>query len=243
MIHKVIITVMLAVAVRLPLMADQQSTPAKPSKPTTKDDCCVLDIPVSPLAGVASDGAKAVSITRHVEGNPKSQVHVLIYEDLQCPDCSIFRKALDDRLLPRYGTSVAFEHRDFPLPKHAWAREAAVAARYFQTLGPRVATEFRRTVQKNLDRVKSVGFRQILIEFCRGQRLDANKALAALSNSAFAQAVEADYRAGVAAGIRRTPTVVVGGKSFVETIDVEELQRTLDELVGRSGQKPLSKGD
>lgn len=232
MMHKVIIKVALAVAVSLPLMADQQSTPgAKPSKPITKDDCCVLDIPVSPLAGDASAGAKAASITRHVEGNPQSQVHVLIYEDLQCPDCAIFRKALDNKLLPRYGTSVAFEHRDFPLPKHAWAREAALAARYFQTLGPHVATEFRRTVQKNLDTVKSVGFRQLLIEFCRGQRLDTEKALAALSNIEFAQAVEADYQAGVAAGIRRTPTVVVGGKWFVETIDLEDVQRTLDALL------------
>ena len=232
MIHKVITALALAAAVWLPLIADQQSSPgAKSSKPATKDDCCVLELPVFPVAAAASVGAKAAIITRHVEGNPKSPVRVLIYEDLQCPDCSAFRKALDDRLLPRYGTSVAFEHRDFPLPKHTWAREAALAARYFQTLGPDVAAEFRRTIQENLDRVKSVGFRQSLIEFCRGRLLDADKALAALSNSTFAQAVEADYKAGVAAGIRRTPTVVVGGKSFVETIDVEELQRTLDALL------------
>ncbi|MBI5083335.1 MAG: thioredoxin domain-containing protein [Acidobacteria bacterium] len=227
-----ITAVALTGAVLWPLIAEQQSSPGdKPSKPATKDDCCVLELPSFPAAGAASDNAKTTVIARHVEGNSKSPVRVLIYEDLQCPDCSIFRKALDERLLPRYRTSVAFEHRDFPLPKHAWAREAAVATRYFQTLGPNVAAEFRRTIQEDLDRVKSVGFRQSLIEFCRGRRLYADKALAALSNSTFAQAVEADFQAGVAAGIRRTPTVVVGGKSFVETIDVEEIQTTLDALL------------
>lgn len=232
MIRKVITAVVLTGAVLLPLIAEQQSSPStKSSKPAAKDDCCVLELPSFAAAGAASDGAKTTAIARHVEGNPKSPVRVLIYEDLQCPDCSLFRKALDDKLLPRYRTSVAFEHRDFPLPKHTWAREAAVAARYFQTLGPNVAAEFRRTIQGDLDRVKSVSFRQALIEFCRGRRLDADKALAALSNSTYAQAVEADYLAGVAAGIRRTPTVVVGGKSFVETIDVEELQRNLDALL------------
>lgn len=165
-------------------------------------------------------------------GNPKSAVRVLIYEDLQCPDCSDFRKALDESVLPRYGASVAFEHRDFPLPKHTWAKEAAIAARYFQALDPKLAADFRRTVQGNLGKVNAEGFRTSLIEFCRDRQLDTDKALAALSYSTYAQAVEADFQAGVAAGIRRTPTVIVGGKSFVETIDIGALQRSLDALLG-----------
>jgi protein-disulfide isomerase len=192
----------------------------------------VLQLPGFPVASAASGGAKTTVTARHVEGNPKGAVRVLIYEDLQCPDCSVFRKALDERLLPRYSASVAFEHRDFPLPKHTWAKEAAVAARYFQALNPMLAADFRRTVQGNLGKVNSEGFRSWLIEFCRDRQLDTDKALAALNNSTYAQAVEADYQAGVAAGIRRTPTVIVGGTSFVETIDIGALQRSLDALLG-----------
>ena len=36
-----------------------------------------------------------------VEGKPDSEVRVLIYEDLQCSDCAVFRKMLDEKLLPR----------------------------------------------------------------------------------------------------------------------------------------------
>ena len=62
-----------------------------------------------------------------VEGNPSSTVRVQIWEDLQCPDCADFRVMLDQELLPKFRGTVAFEHRDFPLPKHAWARKAAPA--------------------------------------------------------------------------------------------------------------------
>ena len=63
-----------------------------------------------------------------IEGALQSPVRVLIYEDLQCPDCTDFRRMLDTQLLPRYAAKVRFEHRDFPLAKHVWARKAAISA-------------------------------------------------------------------------------------------------------------------
>ena len=232
MIPSVSIAAALAAAIWLPLSAEQQNSPERnSSKPPAKDDCCVLELPGFPLASAASGVAKTIATAQHVEGNPKSPVRVLIFEDLQCPDCSVFRKALDEKLLPRYRASVAFEHRDFPLPKHTWAKEAAVAARYFQAQDPKLAADFRRTVQGNLSKVNSKGLRSWLIEFCRDRRLDAGQALAALNDIKHILAVEGDFQEGVAAGIRRTPTVLVGGKSFVETIDVAELQKTLDAML------------
>ena len=37
-----------------------------------------------------------------IEGAAQSPVRVVIYEDLQCPDCADFRVMLDEKLLPRY---------------------------------------------------------------------------------------------------------------------------------------------
>ena len=42
-----------------------------------------------------------------VEGNPASTVRVVVYEDLQCPDCAAFRKMMDADLLPKYKATVA----------------------------------------------------------------------------------------------------------------------------------------
>src|ERR1700720_2009858 len=79
-----------------------------------------------------------------MEGAAQSTVQVLIYEDLQCPDCADFRRMLDTRLLPRYAATVRFEHRDFPLAKHAWARRAAIAARFFEETRPGLGLEYSK---------------------------------------------------------------------------------------------------
>ena len=244
--HANVIT-LLVLALWVPLNAEQAKPPrqAPPkSKSTPKEDCCVLELLNPALPSPTNKTAMTIP-RRHVEGNEASSVRVIIYEDLQCPDCAEFRKAMDGILLPRYGTTVAFEHRDFPLPKHAWAKEAALAARYFQALDPTTAVEFRRHVQRRISEVNSHGFRAELSEFCRRKGLDADKALASLTNEANARAVEADFQEGVTAGIRKTPTLIVGDKSFVETIDLAELQRVLDALLrkpsreSKNGKEPL----
>src|SRR5260370_8371714 len=86
---------------------------------------------------------------RIVEGAAASPVRVLIYEDLQCPDCADFRKVLDEKLLPKYQARVAFEHRDFPLAKHAWARKAAIAPRFVDATKPDPSVDFRPSLLRH----------------------------------------------------------------------------------------------
>src|SRR5438445_12737883 len=98
---------------------------------------------------------------RLVEGLSGSPVRVVIYEDLQCPDCADFRKMLDDKLLPKYQATVAFEHRDFPLAKHAWARKAAIAARYIDSVKPALASDFRRYLMGHQSEITAEKFNGI----------------------------------------------------------------------------------
>src|SRR6266481_3876160 len=93
-----------------------------------------------------------------VEGRTESKVRVLIYEDPQCPDCAAFRRMLDEKILPRYGERVAFVHRDFPLAKHAWARKAAIAARYFSELKPELGLAYRRHTMATIQETRADNF-------------------------------------------------------------------------------------
>ena len=215
--------------------AQQSGRPTPKPKPSPKDDCCVMELSIPGAQNRASNtGDRIAESSLQVEGNAASRVRVIIYEDLQCPDCATFRKALDGVLLPRYGSSVAFEHRDFPLPKHSWAKEAAIAARYFQTLDPKISVQFRRHMLGRISATSAIGFRDALIGFCREYQLDAEKALTALTDAQHVRAVDKEFQDGVAAGVRRTPTVVIAGKEFVETINLDEIQRVLDDLLGKS---------
>jgi protein-disulfide isomerase len=172
-----------------------------------------------------------------IEGNPASEVRVVIYEDLQCPDCADFRAMLDTKLLPKYGGRVAFEHRDFPLPKHAWAKRGSVAARFIQERSAEQALEYRRTLLRELRSIKPETFEAHLRAWCGKNGLDGEAAVAALSDARLVKLVEDDYEDGVARGIAKTPTVVVNGRPFIERFPYEDLAAAIESALKAAEKK------
>lgn len=185
------------------------------------------------LALVSATGFAAQPL---VEGNPASSVRVVIYEDLQCPDCAGFRQMLDDKLLPAYGAKVAFEHRDFPLAKHAWARKAATASRFFQDAGAEVAIAFRRQLMQNIKATRPETLDDRIAAFAREKGLDAAQAVAAADNPEYAAAVEKDFQNGIARGVSKTPTAFVNGVPFIETFTCEEIAKAIDAALPAAGK-------
>ncbi len=170
----------------------------------------------------------ALALPALVEGNRESSVRVLIFEDLQCPDCAVFRKMMDERLLPKYGQRVAFEHRDFPLAKHPWARRAAVASRWFERSSPELALKYRRETLGSIKQTTPENFNERLEAFARANGADPKQAVAALDDPELAALVEKDFQDGVARGVAHTPTAFVNGAPFVETITFEEISKAID---------------
>jgi protein-disulfide isomerase len=169
-----------------------------------------------------------------VEGRRGSPVRVVIYEDLQCPDCADFRVMLDEKLLPKYGDRVSFVHRDFPLAKHAWARKAAIAARFFTARDERLGIAYRRHTMATLREIRPENFHERLEAFAREHGVKPEEALAALDDAALAARVEKDFQDGVARGVARTPTVLVNGKPFIETFTLEEISKGIDEALAET---------
>jgi protein-disulfide isomerase len=186
------------------------------------------------LLALAASAVGLSSQQSLVEGFAESKVRVLIYEDLQCPDCAAFRRMMDESLVPRYASRVAFVHRDFPLAKHAWARKAAIAARYFAGVKPEMGLAYRRYILSTIHETTPDNFNDRLAQFARDQRIDPQPAVAALEDPRLAALVERDFQDGVARGLAKTPTVLVGDKLFVEHFAVEAISQAIDDaLVGR----------
>jgi protein-disulfide isomerase len=165
------------------------------------------------------------------EGNPNGAVKVQIYEDLQCGDCGRFRTLLDEKILPKYGSRVAFIHKDFPLGKHDWARPAAIAARWVYEQNPQLGIDFRRELLSEQNNITSENLKQWLLEFAARNRLDQKGILDSLTDPRLATLIDQDWQGGVARGVSRTPTAFIGGQAFVETIIYEDLARALDEAL------------
>jgi len=186
------------------------------------------------LAGLFVFSAVAMAQTRLVEGKADSPVRVIIYEDLQCPDCADFRAMLDQKLLPKYGARVAFEHRDFPLPKHKWARQAAIAGRFFQQQGPALAIQWRQETMREQAKITAESFPAHFAGFAKRNGIDTAKAEAALNDPALVALVQRDYDDGVARGIAHTPTALVNGAPFIETFTYEEISAGIEAAMKES---------
>ncbi len=161
------------------------------------------------------------------EGDPESPVRVITYEDLQCRDCAWLRRKMDEIILPEYGGHVAFEHRDFPLPKHDWAKEASMAARFFSTIGYGTAIAFRRTILSEISIITKESLVGWVREFAVDYGADPGAAEASMSDARLAAVIQADVQHGLARGVEKTPTVLVGERAFVEWVPLEELAQAI----------------
>ena len=81
----------------------------------------VKNIPESQRVPARSD------TSAHVRGNPEAPVTLEEFADFQCPPCGQFAPFAEE-LLREYDSRLRVVFRNFPLPAHAHAREAALAA-------------------------------------------------------------------------------------------------------------------
>ena len=63
----------------------------------------------------------------HIRGNPNAPVTLEEFGDFQCPPCGTFA-TFGEALLKEYDSRLRLVFRNFPLPAHEHAREAALAA-------------------------------------------------------------------------------------------------------------------
>lgn len=184
--------------------------------------------------GVTLAGHSAfASRTDVVEGNPGSSVRLLIYEDLQCDDCARFEAMLEQKILPKYGARIAIVHRDFPLGKHDWARQAAVAARWVWQQGSALGIQIRRELLSEQDHITAASLNTWLADFASRNNLDPKAIVASLNDPRLNALVDQDRQGALARGVSNTPTVYVGGLAFKDPIVYEDLARALDEALAK----------
>jgi protein-disulfide isomerase len=168
-----------------------------------------------------------------VEGNPSAAVKVTIYEDLQCGYCQTLRTMLDEKLLPRYGSQVAFIHRDLPLGRHDWARSAAMVARWIYEQNPNLSIVFRRELLAEQEHITKANLKPWVVEFAARNKLSETGITAALDDPRLGITVDQDLQLATTRGIKKIPAVYVAGQSFVETIVYDDLAHAIDQALAR----------
>jgi protein-disulfide isomerase len=186
------------------------------------------------VAGFAADASS-------LKPPPGAKVAIVVFEDLQCPDCA--------RAYPLVWES-ATAHKipvvlhDFPLPNHNWSFDAAVFARFFDTKSQKLGDDFRGYIYKNQPSITRENLLQYTQKFA-----DENKVPLPFSvdpEGKLKEKIRADYALGQQIGIQHTPTIFVIGKGatsspFVEVVDRDKLNQIIEDMQKKSAAAPTVK--
>jgi protein-disulfide isomerase len=201
-------------------MKIRRLTPLSAVLPTPLLACLVLvSLPV-----FAQDAPEAL---RPPKG---AQVAIVVFEDLQCPQCGRVAP-----LLAQAGRTykIPIVRHDFTLPMHNWSFDAAVLARYFDTHSRETGNEFRDTVFEHQLEINPQNLRGFAEKFAAEHKIglpfvvDPSGKLAGL--------VRADKDLGMSLKIDHTPTIWVvsnkrSGKPYVEVKDTSQLYVLIDAM-------------
>lgn len=166
-----------------------------------------------------------------VEGNLQSSVRVIIYQDLECPDCAQWHGVFKSTIIPRFGKQVAFEFRDFPLPQHLWSFNAAVLARFFDTRQPAIGMAWRDYCFTHQDILTPDNLLNQAENWATQYNIPRAQIQQVFSRTDLFAQVEADQQRGKRDNVQHTPTILLDG---VEANTPEQLeQRLAADLSGR----------
>lgn len=164
-----------------------------------------------------------------------AKVAIVIFEDLQCPDCARAAPLVEE---VSKAEKVPLVRHDFPLPKHDFSFQAAVIARYFDTKSKKLGDGWRDYVFAHQTAITPENLNQYAQDYAKANNetmpflLDPGGKLAAK--------VKADFALGQKIGIQHTPTIFVvsatkKGEPFVEVVDRSQLTAMVDNMK-KSGQ-------
>jgi protein-disulfide isomerase len=160
-----------------------------------------------------------------------AQVALVVFEDLQCPQCRRVAPILE-QAAKTY--KIPLVRHDFPLPMHNWSYEAAVMARYFDSSSKQLGNEFRDFIFTNQLEINPQNLRAYEERFAREHKVDFPFVVD--PQGKFAAEVNADRDLGKAIKLEHTPTVYVVSnrhpeKPYVEMKDVSQLYALIDAMM------------
>jgi protein-disulfide isomerase len=159
-----------------------------------------------------------------------SQVAIVVFEDLECPDCRRASPLLEEAAKTY---KIPLVVHDFPLPFHQWSFEAAIMARYFDAHSKLLGSQFRAYIFEHQPEITKDNLRSVAEKFAADHKVDLPFVVD--PQGKFAAAVTADRDLGKSVHIEHTPTIYVvsnktQGKPFVEVVDRSQLFQLIDAM-------------
>ena len=163
---------------------------------------------------------------------PKSsKVAIIVFEDLECPQCARAAPLLHDAA-KKY--DIPLIQHDFPLKQHPWSFEAAVNARYFDTKSQKLGDDYRLFIFANQNYVTKQNLQEMTQKWA--EQHGTTLPFVVDPNGELTAKVEADRSMGNRIPLDHTPTIYVvtdvpGSSPVTEVKDLNQLYQILDEVM------------
>lgn len=194
--------------------------------------CCTLAVGAVPSQSSKSAPSEIIKSV----GVFTAPISIEVFSDFQCPSCKALYEQTLRPLTDDYVAKgkVYLVHRDFPLPQHQHAREAACyacAAGRFGKYEAACGVLFKRQEVWAADGKVEDTVCSVL------SPSEARQVRAMAKDPQILASIDHDVQLGALAGVQRTPTMVITYKNqrypVVGAVNYDLLRRFLDQLLAK----------
>src|SRR5258708_23149874 len=179
------------------------------------------------LLSLAAAAQEAPSVLRPPKGSP---VALVVFEDLQCPQCA---RAAPQLVQASQTYKIPLVQHDFPLPMHNWSMNAAIMARYFDTHSKSTCDAFRLYIFDHQREILPDNLRGYAEKFAADHKVDLP--FVADPAGKLSALVLSDRDLGKTINLDHTPTIyIVSDKKtatpYLEVKDLSQLYAMIDTM-------------
>jgi protein-disulfide isomerase len=146
----------------------------------------------------------------HIRGNPDAPVTLEEFGDFQCPPCGQFAGFVEE-LLKEYDSRLRVVFRNFPLPAHEHAREAALAAEAAGLQGK--FWEMHDTLYREQETWgKAPNARELFESYAGTIGLNVDQFKRDMDSDKVRERVDSDHALADFLGVKATPTLYINSR-------------------------------
>lgn len=158
-----------------------------------------------------------------------SKVTLVEFGDFQCPACGAEYPVVT-QILQNYKGKINYVFRNFPLPQHQNAPEAAEVAEAAKAQGNFFGM-FNLLYTNQTTWGDSKDPTSYFLQYAKALHLDMNKFTSDVKNKKYAKVIQEDINDGYAVGVNATPTFYLNGVPMVGVLPYSDFQTAIDKAL------------
>lgn len=163
-----------------------------------------------------------------VTGGKDAKVTIVEFSDFQCPFCAKGADVLN-ALKKKYGNKIKVAFKNFPLPFHNHAEDAAVAGLCANEQGSDYFWKMHDQMFANQDSLDNEGLKKIAKKI----GLKSDQFEKCLSEKKYLEQVKSDMEEGRKIKVKSTPTFFINGQLINGAQPIEVFSEIIDEELAR----------